>query len=136
LRKVFYETLEFLVTGMIFVMPQEDSETEVTGDSVDGGPVGEEAPPVLFAALGSFQEALIGNDNSKFVEIEAFLLEGEINSLQNRIASFDAGLAVARDRVLRIGAHSGIYKEGMGRESWWQMCKGMLRRARSHCFAI
>ncbi|KAF6989880.1 hypothetical protein CFC21_007161 [Triticum aestivum] len=113
-----------------------DSETEVARDTVgDDGPVGtEEASPVLFTALQSFKEALIDDDNVKFVEMDAFLLDDEISSLLNKISTLEAGLAAGRDCVLRRGAHSNIYGEGMER-SWWEMCKGMLGRVSSHFFA-
>ncbi|CAM0955848.1 unnamed protein product [Alopecurus aequalis] len=113
----------------------KDSETEVTGDGVgDNGRVGkEEASPVLFTTLRSFKESLIDDDNVKFADMDAFLLDDEINSLQNKITTLEAGFAAVRNHILRIGAHSGIYKKWVERESWWQMCKGMLRRARS-CF--
>ncbi|KAM0840252.1 hypothetical protein ACQ4PT_059787 [Festuca glaucescens] len=117
---------------------KDDSETEVTGDSVgDNGRVGiEDASPVLFTALRSFKEALIDDGNAKFVYyMDSFLLDDEVNSLLNKISNLDAGLAAARDRVLKIGAHSDIKKEGIERESWWRMCKGVLRRARPSCFA-
>jgi hypothetical protein len=64
-----------------------------------------EAPPVLFTALRSFKEAWIDDDNKKFAEMGAFLLDDEINSLLNKITALDAGLSAGRDRILRIGAH-------------------------------
>ena len=94
-----------------------------------------EGSPILFTALRSFKEALIDDDNTKFAEMDAFLLNDEINSLLSRISTLDTGLAAARDHILRIGDHSDIFKEGMERESWWGMCKGMLQRARSRFFA-
>ncbi|KAF6984389.1 hypothetical protein CFC21_002414 [Triticum aestivum] len=114
-----------------------DSETEVARDTVgDDGPVGtEEASPVLFTALQLFKEALIDDDNAKFVEMDAFLLDDEISSLLNKISTLEAGLAAGRDCVLRRGAHSNINVEGMERRSWWEMCKGMLGRVSSHFFA-
>jgi molecular chaperone GrpE len=111
-------------------MSQQDSETEVSVG--DNGRVGkEEASSVLFTALRSFKEALIDDDNVKFAEMDAFLLDDEINSLQTKITTLEAGLAAARHHILRIGAHSEIYKKWKERQSWWQMCKGMLWRA---CF--
>ncbi|KAM0840251.1 hypothetical protein ACQ4PT_059787 [Festuca glaucescens] len=59
---------------------EDDSETEVTGDSVgDNGRVGiEDASPVLFTALRSFKEALIDDGNAKFVYyMDSFLLDDE-----------------------------------------------------------
>jgi molecular chaperone GrpE len=123
---------------MVFFVSQEDSETEVIGNSVgDNGRVGtEEASPVLFTALRSFKEALIDDDNAKFAYyMDSFLLDGEINSLLNKISTLDARLAAARDRVLKIGACSDIKKERLERESWWRMCKGMLRKGCPNCFA-
>jgi hypothetical protein len=85
-------------------MLQEDLKTKVIGDTVgDDGPADtEEASPILFTALRSFRKALIDDDNTKFVNMDAFLLDDEINSLQNKIATLDAGLAVARHSTLRI----------------------------------
>ena len=73
-------------------MSQEDSETEVTGDRAgDDVRVGtEETSPVLFTALRSFKEALIDDDNAKFTEMDAFLLDDEVNSLLNKISTLDA----------------------------------------------
>jgi hypothetical protein len=83
-------------------MSQEDSEAGVTGHiSEDDGPIGtEEASPVLFTVLQSFKEKLIDDGNSNFVEIDSFLLDDERNSLLNRIATLESGLAAATDRVL------------------------------------
>jgi hypothetical protein len=138
LHKFVYETPELQVSHDFLCVSQEDSETEVIGDSVgDNGRVGiEEASPVLFTALRSFKEALIDDGNAKFVcYMDSFLLDDEVNSLLNKISTLDAGLAAARDRVLKIGGRSGIKKERIEREGWWRMCKGMLRRARPSCFA-
>jgi hypothetical protein len=145
-------------------MSQEDSETGVTGNiSEDDDPIGtDEASPVLFTALQSFKEKLIDDGNSNFAEIDSFLLDDERNTLLNRIATLEsglaaardrvlrictepnsmegmkfvtpeAGLAAARDRVLRIGTESDSM-EGMEKVSCWQMCKGMLGRACSRFF--
>jgi molecular chaperone GrpE len=117
---------------------QEDSETEVIGNSVgDNGRVGtEEASPVIFTALRSFKEALIDDGNAKFAcSMDSFLLDHEINSLLNKISTLDTGLAAARDRVLKIGACFNIKRGGMEQVSWRRMCKGMLRRPRPNCFA-
>jgi hypothetical protein len=86
-------------------MSQEDSETGVTGNiSEDDGPMGtEEASPILFTALQSFKEKIIDDGNLNFAQIDSFLLDDERNSLLNRIATFESGLASARDHVLRIG---------------------------------
>jgi molecular chaperone GrpE len=85
-------------------MSHQDSETRVTGNiSEDDGPMcTEETPPVLFTALQSFKEKLIDDDNSKFAEIESFLLDDQRNSLLNRITTLESGLAAARGRVLKI----------------------------------
>jgi hypothetical protein len=85
-------------------MSQEDSKTEVIDYTVgDDGPADtEEASPILCTALRSFRKALIDDDKTKFVDMDAFLLDDEINSLQNKIATLDAGLAAARVSALRI----------------------------------
>jgi hypothetical protein len=137
LHKFVYENVNITYRHEFSFVSQEDSETQVTGDDSagDDGCVGtKEAPSVLFTALRSFKEALIDDYNTKFAEVGAFLLDDEINSLENKITALESGLAAGRDRVLRIGAHTDISKEGMGRESWWGMCKGMLWRARSRFF--
>jgi tetrahydromethanopterin S-methyltransferase subunit F len=145
-------------------MSQEDSKAGITGNiSEIDGPMGtEEASPVLFTALQSFKEKLIDDGNSNFAEIDSFLLDDERNSLLNRIATLESGLAVARDRVLRIGtepnriermkvvtSESGLAAardralrigtesdslEGTERASFWQMCKVMLGKACSRFF--
>jgi len=86
-------------------MSQEDSEARVIGDiSEDDGSMGtEEASPVLFTTLQSFKEKLIDDGNLNFAEIEFFVPDDERNSLLSRLATFESGLAAARDRVLRIG---------------------------------
>jgi hypothetical protein len=86
-------------------MLQQDVETEVTGNiSEDDDPMStEEASPVLFTALQLFKEKLIDDGNLNFAEIEFFVPDDERNSLLSRLATFESGLAAARDRVLRIG---------------------------------
>jgi hypothetical protein len=82
-----------------------------------------------------FKETLVGNDNVNFVEIDAFLLDDEKDSLLNRITVLESGLATARDHdVLRLSfdweelglnCPPGLEETG----SWWQTCKGWLGRA-------
>ncbi|CAN6339481.1 unnamed protein product [Urochloa humidicola] len=114
----------------------KDGENGVTGGvSEDDGPIGiKETSCVLFAALHSFKEALIDDDNMNFLEIDAFLLDDEKNSLVNRITTLESGLANARDHVLRISIDFDDRK-GIERGSWWQMCKVRLGRAWSQLFS-
>ncbi|KAF7011454.1 hypothetical protein CFC21_025766 [Triticum aestivum] len=103
---------------------KEDSETEVTGDSVaDDGPVGtEETSSILVTALQSLSQTLMdGSDSNKelVVELDDFLLdstnetamelaaflrptEDDKDSLMSKIITLDAQLMTARDRILRI----------------------------------
>lgn len=126
-------------------MLQEDSEYEVTGNSV--GSVGPESTEkdssFLIKTLRSFKEALIKDDDANVAEIEAFLLCIDVkdeNSLVRKIIALDELLITVRDRVLRAGADSEFYRLRAGSdsefyrqktetESWWQMCKGKLWRA-------
>lgn len=128
------QTLEFLFTSNS-LFSQEDSEFEVTGNVLgDVGPEGTEtASSVLITALRSFKEALIKDGEANVAEIDAFLLcvdaEDEKNSLVRKITALDELLITVRDRVLRVGADSEFYGQKTGTESWWEMCKGKLRRA-------
>ena len=87
-------------------MSQQDSETGVTGGiSEDDGPVDtpQEDCHVLLTALHSVKETLIDDDKVNFMEMDAFLLDDEMNSLVKRITTLESGLATARDSILRIG---------------------------------
>uniref|UniRef100_A0ACD5X6J7 Uncharacterized protein n=2 Tax=Avena sativa TaxID=4498 RepID=A0ACD5X6J7_AVESA len=134
MSELFKDTYRYNQEVHPYVMPwppsllqtKEDSETEFTSDSVvDDGPVcTEKASSVLIAALQSLSQALMdGNDSNKEIvaDLDAFLLDttkktvaeldvflrpnedGE-GSLMSKIASFDAQLVTARDRILRISA--------------------------------
>ena len=76
-------------------MSQEDSESEVIGDSLgDVGPEStEKASSALITALRSFKEALIKDDDANVAEIEAFLLcidvDDEKNSLMRKIIALN-----------------------------------------------
>lgn len=86
-------------------MSQEDSDSVVTGKmSKDDGSMGtEKASAVLFTALQSFKEKLIDAENSNFTQRESFLLDDDMKSLLNIIATLESRLAAAKDHVLRIG---------------------------------
>ena len=117
------------------VCSMEDSESEVTGNILwDVGPEGtEKASSVLVTALRSFRETLVKDGEANVAEIDAFLLsvdaEDEKNSLVSKITALDELLITVRDRVLRVGADSEFYGQKTETESWWEMCKGKLRRA-------
>jgi len=116
-------------------MSQQDLETGVTGGiSEDDGPMGtQEACHILLTALRSFKETLIDDDKVNFMEMDAFLLDDEMNSLVKRITTLESGLAAARDSILRIGGDYDNRKE-MERRSWWQMWTAGLGRACSRFF--
>uniref|UniRef100_A0ACD5WG09 Uncharacterized protein n=1 Tax=Avena sativa TaxID=4498 RepID=A0ACD5WG09_AVESA len=134
MSELFKDTYRYNEEVHPYVMPwppsllqsKEESETEFTsGSVVDNGPVGKEkASSVLIAALQSLSQALMdGNDSNKEIvgDLDVFLLDsnketvaeldvflrpnedGE-GSLMSKIASFDAQLVTARDRILRISA--------------------------------
>lgn len=113
----------------------KDLETGVTGGiSEDDGPMGtQEACHILLTALRSFKETLIDDDKVNFMEMDAFLLDDEMNSLVKRITTLESGLAAARDSILRIGGDYDNRKE-MERRSWWQMWTAGLGRACSRFF--
>ncbi|PVH61356.1 hypothetical protein PAHAL_3G016900 [Panicum hallii] len=67
------------------------------------------------------------------MEMDAFLLDDENNSLVKRITTLESGLATARDSVLRLGGDSDNRKE-MERRSWWQTWTASLGRACSQFF--
>jgi hypothetical protein len=73
--------------------------TGVTGGiSEDDGPMGtEEVSPVLWTALHSLKETLVDDDEVNFMEMDAFLLDDEKNSLVKRITTLESGLATARE---------------------------------------
>uniref|UniRef100_A0ACD6A7J5 Uncharacterized protein n=1 Tax=Avena sativa TaxID=4498 RepID=A0ACD6A7J5_AVESA len=132
MRELFKDTYRYNEQVHPYVMPwppsllqsKEESETEFPGDSdADDVPVGaEKASSVLVAALQSLSQTLMGgggsniemlaeldsllDSNKAVVELDAFLCPNEDGegSLMSKIASFDAQLVTARDRILRISA--------------------------------
>ncbi|XP_014754646.2 uncharacterized protein LOC100838129 [Brachypodium distachyon] len=91
------------------VQNKEESETEVTADSVaEDSPVGtKEASSVLFTALQSFKQALLNDGKDIVAEVDALLRpieEDDKSSLMSKITSLDAQLTTARDRILRISS--------------------------------
>ena len=98
-------------------MSQEDSESEVIGDSLgDVGPEStEKGSSFLIKTLRSFKEALIKDGDANVAEIEAFSLcidiEDENNSLVRKIIALDELLITVRDRALRAGADSEFYRQ-------------------------
>ncbi|KAK8954579.1 hypothetical protein KSP39_PZI002421 [Platanthera zijinensis] len=92
---------------------ESDKEPTIDNGSSDGNLDGEsipfvedELPSAAINSLKLYKEALESNDHSKVAEIESFLqsIEDEKNSLENRVASLSAELAVEKDRILRISA--------------------------------
>ncbi|PAN41216.2 hypothetical protein PAHAL_8G018400 [Panicum hallii] len=57
----------------------------------------EEVSPVLWTALHSLKETLVDDDEVNFMEMDAFLLDDEKNSLVKRITTLESGLATARE---------------------------------------
>ncbi|CAL4904423.1 unnamed protein product [Urochloa decumbens] len=102
-----------------YLIHNKDLEHVVTGGiSEDDSPIAiEETSNVLFTAVHSFKETLIDDDNVNFLEIDAFLLDDEKNSLLNTITTLESGLANARDHVLRISFDFDDRK-GMETGSW------------------
>ena len=82
-------------------MSQDESETE-DDDPMDT----EEASSVLIAALQSFSQALVYDDEEKDIvtEVHVFLCPtlDHRGSLISKIATLDAQMTIARDHILRI----------------------------------
>ena len=82
-------------------MSQDESETE-DDDPMDT----EEASSVLIAALQSFNQALVNDDEEKdtVTEVDVFLRPtlDDRGSLISKISTLDAQMTIARDCTLRI----------------------------------
>lgn len=106
---------------------QEESDKEHINDnglndgSLDGESipfVEDELPSALINSLKLYKEALENNDHSQVTEIEAFFqsIEDEKNSLENKVASLSAELAVEKDRILRISADFDNFRKRTERD--------------------
>ncbi|XP_020534398.1 protein GrpE isoform X2 [Jatropha curcas] len=90
----------------------EDSSSSEEADDT------KEAPSVILASLQSYKEALASNDESKIVEIEAFLksVEDEKINLEQKVVSLSQDLSTEKDRILRISADFDNFRKRTERE--------------------